>query len=387
MTTSLDFTCHLTRITQGFDHRTCWVQARGGVIPGGKPVAVVTMQQLLLSGSDIFWGLHETRSEDRGETWSPLREVPTLRRWNEANGVEAVVCDATPKWHAVSKTLLLTGHVARYIGEHLMPDPRPRQTVYATFDDNAGEWSTPSLLEMPDANRYFSSGSGSGQRVDLPDGDILLPVYAKPLEPARRQYDAAVARCGFDGRTLTVKAIGSHRSIADGRGLYEPSITTYVGRYFLTLRNDLAGYVTSSDDGLNYHEPRLWCFDDGQPLGNYNTQQHWVSHSDGLYLVYTRKGLNNDHVFRHRAPLVIAKVDPDRLVVLRETERLIVPERGARLGNFSVIDFDAHETWVIAAEWMQNTGMKENSDICTQYGSDNTVWCARLRWNKPNRSV
>lgn len=76
-----------------------------------------------------------------------------------------------------------------------------------------------------------------------------------------------------------------------------------------------------------------WTFDDGSELGNYNTQQHWVTHGDSLFLVYTRKGANNDHVFRHRAPLFIAKVDPEKLTVLRATEQILVPERGARLAN------------------------------------------------------
>ena len=55
-----------------------------------------------------------------------------------------------------------------------------------------------------------------------------------------------------------------------------------------------------------------------------------------MFLVYTRKGANNDHVFRHRAPLFIAQVDPGEAALIRSTERILVPERGARLGNFAV---------------------------------------------------
>jgi hypothetical protein len=112
-------------------------------------------------------------------------------------------------------------------------------------------------------------------------------------------------------------------------------------------------------------------------LGNYNTQQHWVAHSAGLYLVYTRRGANNDHVFRHRAPLFVARVDPERLCVLRATERAVVPERGARLGNFGVTTVNRDETWITVSEWMQPRG-------CEKYGSDNSVYAARLRWRRPN---
>jgi len=145
----------------------------------------------------------------------------------------------------------------------------------------------------------------------------------------------------------------------------------------LTLRNDVRGYVAAGEDGLHFCEPRPWTFDDGSDLGNYNTQQHWVTHSDALFLVYTRRGADNDHVFRHRAPLFMAQVDPERLCVLRDTERVLVPERGARLGNFGVCDVDERETWVVVTEWMQPVG-------CEQYGSDNSVYVARIVWDRPN---
>ena len=55
-------------------------------------------------------------------------------------------------------------------------------------------------------------------------------------------------------------------------------------------------------------------------------------------LTYEEKIANNDHVFRHRAPLVMAQVNPDRMCVLREAERIVIPERGAWLGNFGITE-------------------------------------------------
>jgi len=110
-------------------------------------------------------------------------------------------------------------------------------------------------------------------------------------------------------------------------------------------------------------------------LGNYNTQQHWVTHSDGLFLVYTRRGANNDHVFRHRAPLFIAQIDPERLCVIRETEKILVPEKGARFGNFGVTDVNEEQTWIVVTEWMQPIG-------CEKFGSNNNVFTAKIIWEK-----
>jgi hypothetical protein len=159
--------------------------------------------------------------------------------------------------------------------------------------------------------------------------------------------------------------------------LYEPSLARHRGRFFLTMRNDRAAYVARSADGLHFEEPRKWTFDDGADLGSYNTQAHWVTHQDGLFLTYTRRGANNDNVVRHRAPLFIAQIDPDRLVVLRATERELVPNRGAQLGNFAVVDVNERETWVTTSE-----GMSPGNPA--QYGSNNRVYAARIIWDKAN---
>ncbi|MDQ3624385.1 MAG: hypothetical protein M3463_18145 [Verrucomicrobiota bacterium] len=46
------------------------------------------------------------------------------------------------------------------------------------------------------------------------------------------------------------------------------------------------------------------------------------------------RGANNDHIVRHRAPLFMARVDTDKLHVIRSSEKIVVPERGAEMGNF-----------------------------------------------------
>jgi hypothetical protein len=70
-------------------------------------------------------------------------------------------------------------------------------------------------------------------------------------------------------------------------------------------------------------------------------------------------------VFRHRAPLFAAKVKNMRLI--RDIEVAIVPEKGARLGNFGVTTYKDNSAVVMAAEWMQPIG-------CEQYGSDNNIY-------------
>jgi hypothetical protein len=321
----LDYDIELMTAQCGFDGRMCWVHARAGAIPPGTsanptgvPVVVMTMQKLLLTGSDVFYGLHTLRTDDLGRTWHGPRSETGLQRRSEGNGVEVVLCDFTPKWHAASGKLLGTGHTARYKNNRLM-HVRRRETAYSVYDPDRSSWTPWATLKMPDEARFQNAGAGCTQRVDLPDGDILLPVYFK--QPEATQYSATVVRCSFDGETLKYIEHGDEMTVNVKRGFCEPSLTGFNDRFYLTLRNDEHGHVTRGDNGLHFERPRPWTFDDGADLGSYNTQQHWVTHSDGLLLVYTRRGADNDHVFRHRAPLFIARVDPERLCVIRATER------------------------------------------------------------------
>ncbi len=378
----VDYAIDLRAIRSGFDGETCWVHGRAGAIPGagegGGPAVVVTMQKLLLTGSDVFFTIHDMRSEDMGESWSAPAPHEGLGRWDAGDGVTGAVCDFTPAWHAASGTLLGAGHTAYYRDDSGPMHVRSREAAYSVYDADARGWSEARFLAMPDDPRFVNSGSGCAQRFDLEDGTILLPLCYRPdIEVA--QMESLVARCGFDGETLRLLDLGNSLACPDPRGMCEPSLTRFGGRFFLTLRNDVRGYVTASADGLQFDEPIPWRFDDGKELGSYNTQQHWLTHSDALFLVYTRRGLGNDHVFRNRAPLLVGQVDPERLCVIRETERAVVPERGARLGNFGVASVSADESWIVAAEWMQPVG-------CESYGSDNTVWAARVLWERPNEA-
>ena len=372
----------LETVTKGYDGKTCWVHPRAGAIPsasaGAPPTVVMTMQKLLLTGSDVFYALNHTSTSDLGKTWTPLMEHDqTLGRREEPNGVIVAACDFTPKWHAKSGRLLGIGHTVRYQNNRVMHE-RPRETAFSVFDPQTSTWTPWATLAMPQEPKFYNAGAGCVQRVDLSNGEILLPIYFKAK--GAKYYRVTVLRCGFDGSTLRHLGHGNELSLESGRGVYEPSLIQCGGRFYLTLRNDTAGYVSVSDDGQNFSAPKKWTWTSGEELGNYNTQQHWVTHGGRLYLVYTRRGADNDHVFRHRAPLFMAEVDPKTLAVKRETEKVLVPQRGARLGNFAVCEVSDKETWVTVAEWMQKNGPDVVIKPDNAYGADNSVYAARLLW-------
>lgn len=375
--------------TRMYDGKVCWCHPRAGVVPdagqSGQPRVVMTMNTLTVSGSDVFKAVYGLKTDDLSKSWSAPEPQEGLKiRQESIAGVErpVAVSDFWPTWHQKSQTLLGTGHTVVYSPDWKIPKDRPKHVVYSTYDPESDQWNPWNKMEIP-GERFRSAGAGCTQRYDLADGTILLPVYYKP--PGGNSH-VMITHCKFDGTTLKYLKHGNELSIDnETRGLHEPSLTKFRDKYFLTLRNDKRGYVTTSSDGLNYEPYQPWRFDDGEELGNYNTQQHWVTHSDGLFLVYTRRGANNDHVFRHRAPLFIAQVDPDKLCVIRESERILVPERGARLGNFGVTQVSPQETWVTVAEWMQTWGPNHILPVDNKYGSDGSVFVARIQWEKPNQ--
>ena len=381
-----EFTVQLQTAQSGYDRKTCWVHTRAGVIPDGPHsfAAVLTMHELRISGSDVYYPIHELRSDDGGTTWSKPFSQAAFSRRDRPGGVEEGICDFWPTWHAKTRTLLGTGHTVRYINDNLEPHPRPRNTAYSVYDPVKRHWATLRTLDTPSEALFFMEGAGSTQRVDLENGDILLPTYAQLPGTAKGRFTAQevsfVMRCSFDGKTLKYIEHGDTFTLKTGRGFSEPSLVRHGRRYLMTLRNDDHNYVTAGPDGLHFDAPRRLTFDDGQDLGSYNTQTHWLTLGERLYLVYTRRGAHNDHVFRHRAPLFMARFDPGKLQVIRSTERVLVPERGARLGNFGVTKINDHESWVTVAEWMQSIGQHAfDPTKCEAHGSNNSIFVAKVR--------
>jgi hypothetical protein len=287
------------------------------------------------------------------------------------------VADVTPGWHPPSGKLIAMGCTVRYgkRGEQLSDVRRFSQTAYAVYDPQTHTWSKWQILELPDDDKFNMARNACAQWLVLPDGTLLVPIYFAKASSV--PASVTVLHCAFDGEKLTYLKQGDELSLNVVRGLCEPSLIAFRDRFFLTIRNDIKGYVTASNDGLHYQPMKSWTFDDGSDLGSYNTQQHWLAHHEGLFLAYTRRGADNDHIPRNRAPIFLAQVDPERLCVIRTSERAIIPERGAMLGNFGAAAIDAAESWVTDAEYLAQ-------GQASPRGANGSVFAARVRWSRPN---
>jgi hypothetical protein len=373
-------TIKLNTLRSGFDFKTCWV-APMMTISADHSLRVLSMGKLDLSGSDVFEGTYCSYSKDQGKTWSePTRPDVFARKPNRFGGTTCY--EIFTKRLAKNGQIIGFGQAVQYTPDNRVDHRHPRANAVFFLNQDTLQWSAPIELEIPPAIQKDFTQLGF-QVVDMANGDLLLPMATTCLPNYLSKVHVVRLRIA-DGQVRTIDYGAALDQVRQPRGLYEPSLIQFRGNYYLTLRNDITGYVAASEDGLNYQAPRPWCFDNGELLGNYNTQQRWVRNGDDeLYLIYTRRNANNENVFRHRGPVMIAQVDPHRLCVIRETEQIVVPNRGARMGNFMATEIAPRRSWFTVAEWMQNDLKgygRAGAEYCAGFGSDNSVFLADITW-------
>lgn len=362
------FDVELQVVTEGFDGTQNWLQPRVAWTGNENEYSLI-MQPWFFSISDYIGTYHEMHSFDGGETWSnPIVLEDSLG--DKFRGDTLIrIADVNIQYHAKSHTILGVGGVCEYVnGLH----GAVKETCYFSYNSASRKYSSYKILEMPSDSLFFYSYPGCSQWVDLPDGDILQPF--RMWNEKEGKFYCTVARCSYDGEMMRFKEYGNVMKLDRGRGLYEPSLIQYNGKYFLTLRNDVNGLVSCSSDGLHYSEPIEWRFDNGELINSENTQQHWVKSPWGLYLVYTSSQRpESDGVFRGRAPLFIAQFDEHSMCLIKDTEKILVPNTGAQLGNFGAFDLDKTHSWVITSE--------ATTDETINVGDNNgRVYIAKISW-------
>lgn len=351
-----------------------WFQARAAAIPRESqpdPLVVLTMQPHGIQGTHNYGGIVSSTTVDLGQTWTKptAHEALDVRQAGGEAGHIVVPVDATPQYHRQTGKLLLIGATFHVDPQTMHDVPGgPSDIFYAVYDPATGKWAPWQKVDFPETFPWPYKRSGCAQWLVKPNGELLLPFYFG--EHNNSIHYAAVARCQFDGTQLTYLEHGSEHQLDFGRGLSEPSLAMFQSKYYLTTRNDEAAYFLTSEDGLNFVKLQKWRFDDGEELGSYNTQQHFLTRPDALYLVYTRRGADNDEVIRHRAPLFMAQINPKTNRILRATERVVVPREGtAAIGNFGVVNVTKGESWIVVAKRTKMPGEKN-------------VIISRIRWNQ-----
>ena len=356
----------------GYDRIRC--HANPVALPLGDGALMLT-QKLLISAIDCFSEVSYFTSSDGGASWGDPEAVPVLPDVTAADGSREGYNTSVLHYCKDDGSVLVMVTTYNYNALNKLDRSLPQQVKYFYFYPEEKRWSTPQLLPLP-----APEGAGvlavNAPLTILDNGDFLLPYSVK-----NSGFTAKIARIRRSGDGSLSVVDESREFCCDaGRGVLEPSLALFQGKYYLSLRNDESGMVACSEDWHDFPELKKWCFSDGSWLGNCNTMTRLLGIKGKLYLVYTRQGLNNDHVFRNRAPLLIGQVDTATLTVIRASEQVVVPEHGARLGNFTAVSQSENQAYVSVAEWMQ-TLEPEWFDCkkCEEYGADNRIWYVTLK--------
>lgn len=379
---TIDYQIEVDTVYKEFTSEYFWAHSYLAAIPGagkeGVPgVLIIAQKQLKNDRGDYYSGSYQLRSDDLGKTWSGPTAIPELA-WTEEDGYDVALSGMVPQWHPQTGKVLAIGHCAIYDSRGTYIDrPGSQWVSYTAYDPKTDAWSRGQPLGER-GQGDFGTAASCDQWLIESDGTLLVPVYVQSSQGSR--WAVSVWKCKFDGQNLSVLAKGDLIARDKFRGMHEPSLAKFNGRYWLTIRTNDTAFVATSGDGLKYDLPVEWRFDDGKPLESQNTQQHWITHDEGLFLAYTRRTGDNDDIFRNRAPLFVAQIDPDRMVVLRKTERVLLPNRGVPLGNFGVSRVTPNETWVSAAECMWPYHGKPPIDR----GAQGAILLSRILWSKPN---
>lgn len=369
MSNNLKFSFTRERILSGFDGKECKVYPS---LIKTERNTFITYTMLLLSGSDVFNDMYFVKSTDNGTTWGEIEKLQKFE--TKENGMRKIFGYSTEYFSQYHKKWFVFGYVENYANDDypIVNVDNPRIAKFVLKNCDSGHYEN-EPVDLPLPIDYIDAVP-HGQVIEYENGDFLLTYYITPK--GENKSKSLAIRYRYENGGISIVKSGIAISCPQAaRGVGEPSVAKLFDKYYITLRTDEQGLFAVSDNGLDYTEPMPWKWDDGTILENYNTMQRWIRHKDALYLAYTRKGANNDHVFRHRAPIFMARFDEEKLCLIKETEVILVPELGARLGNFTVTDISDNEFWLLTAEWMQPIG-------CEKYGSDNSIWIAKIKFEE-----
>ena len=359
-------------VLRGRQNNQCWFSPALAVVPAGgpdrQPEVFIGVSQLV--GNDMGTP-HWVRTSDLGAHWTPPMESQNLLGVpREDHFFEKPHVNLFYHRHAGRLLGLGSTHFSRDEGTHTsfkmakIDSARecrlPNRMIMTEWEFARNDFVPWWTVSLPEELARWHRVIWPRAQFEFPDGSVLAPFYLR--ETAADPFTAvAVMHADITDDGFVCREIGNLLRVDTERGLAEPSVVQFGDRFFLTIRHNERAFIATSDDGLHYGEPAPWLFDDGTELGNFNTQQHWLAHDDSLFLLYNRRSELNNGVFRCRAPLYIARVDPENLCVIRESEQIVFPEKGARMGNFDVANVTENQAWVVTGEWLEGNvaGMKE----------------------------
>ena len=331
-----------------------------------------------MSRSDTCDVAYRRRSRDNGRTWSEPQTIITGEKRPEGMLRRHLRCSFVDPG---------TGRFISFWTEGILPTDHPLEGMkhwhlrYSVSEDG-GESDIASrqiiqsgpefdarhpLPGVVEGKTCIMLGDLGSAPLSLPDGSILLPAQASPPGPDGHYVnpgkgftftDAMILRARWredkeDKNDKSLQWESSTRIPGDParstRGWIEPTLGLLGnGRLLMILRgsNDampsLAGYrwqSISNDDGQTWTDPAPWRFTDGQVFHSPSSCSQLLAHSSGRLLWLGNICPNNPRGNSPRYPLVLAEVDPETGLLIRDSvcaidDRGPTDQEGLTLSNF-----------------------------------------------------
>jgi len=331
--------------------------------------------------NDIFSNFELAVSADHGQTWIDTEKWKSVKP--RSDGQERRLFIYGSFFDPRNGRLLFLGNEGVLRNDHPLDGQTNNYPIYRASNDGGRTW----LFE----ERVIQTGKGftkerpfEGVRIGSnsltvsnalthgSDGAVVVPVQVSHAGPDGKLYRPPGAYTYLDAAVL----IGKWRD--DGRldwqlsqrlnlppdkslrGIFEPTVAEFPdGRMLMVCRSNSGRkwFSVSSDGGLTWAKPDVWRYSDGTLFYSPSSISRLIRHSGGEYCWIGNISPDHPRGNAPRYPLVIGRVDPKSLCLIRESVTTIDTRgpddvAGLQLSNFCVHeDRRTHHFHVRVTRW------------------------------------
>ena len=204
-----------------------FLQSRLAMVPQMTDTSFIITQSVYGYGTHAYGDLYMMKKPSAKAKWGFPEIIGALARQVTSGGYVKAFGDVTPAWHEKTQTVLCTGKSFFAYAQNTGDSPLNKKRVdienmqeiaYAVYSPGENQWSKLKSVVVPEkldnGDDFVEVNAGCTQRVDLPNGDVLLPIRYK----RNGFYVSTVILCAYDGQELKYKKHGSLLTIEKGRG-------------------------------------------------------------------------------------------------------------------------------------------------------------------------